>query len=231
MVPHIPIMITAMILAVIVMLIFADAVSGFINRHPSMKVLALSFLLLIGVLLVADCVRPTHQQGLRLFRDGLLICRRDDQYAGTQTFPSPERLTQKNMKKLFGLTFLFSLSILSASLFGASPAMAQRLGNGAGAFGAPGSIVITGELEGHLHNGWQLHLQPSADYFIATNVSIGGLIGFTHNSGPSVVGLLQPRRARRLQPGDQRSGQLLAEGRHQRRPCVRHRRQHVDPAG
>ena len=54
MVPHLPIMITAMVLAVIVMLIFADAVSGFITRHPSMKVLALSFLLLIGVLLVAD---------------------------------------------------------------------------------------------------------------------------------------------------------------------------------
>ncbi len=54
MVPHIPIMITAMVLAVIVMLVFADRVSGFINRHPSMKVLALSFLLLIGVLLVAD---------------------------------------------------------------------------------------------------------------------------------------------------------------------------------
>ncbi len=54
MVPHIPIMITAMVLAVIVMLIFADAVSRFITRHPSMKVLALSFLLLIGVLLVAD---------------------------------------------------------------------------------------------------------------------------------------------------------------------------------
>jgi predicted tellurium resistance membrane protein TerC len=54
MVPHIPIMVTAMVLAVVVMLVFADAVSGFINRHPSMKVLALSFLLLIGVLLVAD---------------------------------------------------------------------------------------------------------------------------------------------------------------------------------
>jgi predicted tellurium resistance membrane protein TerC len=54
MVPHIPIMITAMVLAVIVMLVFADAVSSFITRHPSMKVLALSFLLLIGVLLVAD---------------------------------------------------------------------------------------------------------------------------------------------------------------------------------
>jgi predicted tellurium resistance membrane protein TerC len=50
----IPIMVTAMILAVIVMLIFADPVSNFINRHPSMRVLALSFLLLIGVLLVAD---------------------------------------------------------------------------------------------------------------------------------------------------------------------------------
>jgi predicted tellurium resistance membrane protein TerC len=54
MVPHIPIMITAMVLAVVVMLVFADAVSSFITRHPGMKVLALSFLLLIGVLLVAD---------------------------------------------------------------------------------------------------------------------------------------------------------------------------------
>jgi predicted tellurium resistance membrane protein TerC len=48
------IMITAMILAVGVMLVFADAISDFIGRHPSMKVLALAFLLLIGVLLVAD---------------------------------------------------------------------------------------------------------------------------------------------------------------------------------
>jgi predicted tellurium resistance membrane protein TerC len=36
------------------MLVFADAISDFINKHPSMKVLALSFLLLIGALLVAD---------------------------------------------------------------------------------------------------------------------------------------------------------------------------------
>jgi len=85
------------------------------------------------------------------------------------------------MKKLFGFTFLF----LVLGLVSASPASAQRLGNGANAFGATGQIVITGELEGHLHNGWQLHLQPSADYFIATNVSVGGTIGFTHNSGPA----------------------------------------------
>jgi predicted tellurium resistance membrane protein TerC len=50
----IPVMVTAMVLAVVVMLIFADPVSNFINRHPSMRVLALAFLLLIGVLLVAD---------------------------------------------------------------------------------------------------------------------------------------------------------------------------------
>jgi predicted tellurium resistance membrane protein TerC len=48
------VMVTAMVVAVAVMLIFADAVSEFINRHPSMKILALSFLLLIGALLVAD---------------------------------------------------------------------------------------------------------------------------------------------------------------------------------
>ena len=87
------------------------------------------------------------------------------------------------MKTLFGLTFLVSASFFLASLLVASPATAQPLGNGAAAFGAPGSIAISGELEGHLHNGWDLHLQPAGDYFIATNVSVGGLIGFTHNSG------------------------------------------------
>jgi predicted tellurium resistance membrane protein TerC len=36
------------------MLAFAQAVGDFVNRHPSMQILALSFLLLIGVLLVAE---------------------------------------------------------------------------------------------------------------------------------------------------------------------------------
>jgi predicted tellurium resistance membrane protein TerC len=48
------VMIAAMVIAVGVMLIFADKISEFIGRHPSMKVLALAFLLLIGFLLVAD---------------------------------------------------------------------------------------------------------------------------------------------------------------------------------
>jgi hypothetical protein len=83
------------------------------------------------------------------------------------------------MKKLFGFALLFSV----VGLAFAAPASAQRLGTGAGAFGAAGQVVITGDLEAHLHNGWQLRLHPAADYFIATNVSIGAVIGFTHNSG------------------------------------------------
>jgi len=47
-------MVTAVIVAVGVMLVFAGAIGDFVNRHPGMKVLALSFLLLIGVMLVAD---------------------------------------------------------------------------------------------------------------------------------------------------------------------------------
>jgi predicted tellurium resistance membrane protein TerC len=48
------VMIAAVVLAVLVMMAFADAVASFIDRHPSMKVLALSFLMLVGVLLVAE---------------------------------------------------------------------------------------------------------------------------------------------------------------------------------
>jgi len=48
------VMMTAMIIAVGVMFAFSGVVSEFVNRHPSMKILALAFLLLIGVLLTAD---------------------------------------------------------------------------------------------------------------------------------------------------------------------------------
>ncbi len=47
-------MIAAVILAVAVMMVFAGPVSRFVERHPTIKMLALSFLLLIGVVLVAD---------------------------------------------------------------------------------------------------------------------------------------------------------------------------------
>jgi len=54
MVDDIPIMVTAIVLAMAVMLLAMDAVSRFVEDHPSVKILALSFLILIGVVLVAD---------------------------------------------------------------------------------------------------------------------------------------------------------------------------------
>jgi predicted tellurium resistance membrane protein TerC len=51
---QVPVMVTAVVLAVIVMLVFARPVAEFVERHPTVKMLALSFLLLIGVNLIAD---------------------------------------------------------------------------------------------------------------------------------------------------------------------------------
>jgi predicted tellurium resistance membrane protein TerC len=51
---HLPVMITAMVIAMLVMLASMSAVSGFVERHPSVKILALAFLLLIGVMLVVE---------------------------------------------------------------------------------------------------------------------------------------------------------------------------------
>src|SRR5574338_578702 len=50
----IPVMIAAIVIAVATMMLFAAPVSGFVERHPTIKMLALAFLLLIGVLLVAE---------------------------------------------------------------------------------------------------------------------------------------------------------------------------------
>jgi len=54
MVEELWIMITAMLIAVAVMVIFAEPISRFVDRNPSIKILALSFLILIGALLVAE---------------------------------------------------------------------------------------------------------------------------------------------------------------------------------
>ncbi len=48
------VMVTAVVIAVAVMMLFASAISDFVNRHPTMKMLALSFLILIGVSLLAE---------------------------------------------------------------------------------------------------------------------------------------------------------------------------------
>jgi len=60
-------MMLAMVLAVGVMLAFANLVADFVTRHPSMKILALSFLLLIGVLLTADAFGQHISRGYVYF--------------------------------------------------------------------------------------------------------------------------------------------------------------------
>ena len=48
------IMILAVIVSLIVMLIFAGKIAAFIAKHPTLQILALSFLILIGVMLIAE---------------------------------------------------------------------------------------------------------------------------------------------------------------------------------
>ena len=61
------IMVTAMVIAMLVMLVSAAAVSHFVDRHPSLKILALAFLLLIGVMLVAEGMGSHMEKGYIYF--------------------------------------------------------------------------------------------------------------------------------------------------------------------
>ena len=54
MVDHVSVMIAAVIVAVAVMMFMAGSISDFVDRHPTIKMLALSFLILIGVALVGE---------------------------------------------------------------------------------------------------------------------------------------------------------------------------------
>jgi predicted tellurium resistance membrane protein TerC len=54
MVKQVPVMVAAVIIAMVVMLVFVNKISAFVDRHPTIKMLALSFLILIGTMLVAE---------------------------------------------------------------------------------------------------------------------------------------------------------------------------------
>jgi predicted tellurium resistance membrane protein TerC len=51
---HVEVMIAAVVVAVLVMMFMAGPISNFVDRHPTIKMLALSFLILIGVALVGE---------------------------------------------------------------------------------------------------------------------------------------------------------------------------------
>jgi predicted tellurium resistance membrane protein TerC len=64
---HVEIMIAAVVVAVGVMMLFARAVGEFVERHPTIKMLALSFLLLIGVMLVSEGLGKHIEKGYLYF--------------------------------------------------------------------------------------------------------------------------------------------------------------------
>ena len=62
-----PVMIAAIVIAILVMMFAAGAVSGFINKHPTVKMLALAFLILVGTALVADAAHFHIPRGYLYF--------------------------------------------------------------------------------------------------------------------------------------------------------------------
>ena len=60
---YVPVMVIAILSAVVVMLIASGSIYRFVNRHPSVKMLALSFLLLIGMTLIAEGVGEKIPKG------------------------------------------------------------------------------------------------------------------------------------------------------------------------
>ncbi len=64
---HLPVMIAAVTIALLVMMLAAGAISHFVNRHPTIKMLALAFLIMIGVMLVADGLGQHIERGYIYF--------------------------------------------------------------------------------------------------------------------------------------------------------------------
>ncbi|MEE8278759.1 MAG: TerC family protein [Thermoanaerobaculia bacterium] len=73
MVREIPIMVTAVVLAVGLMMVFAKPVGEFVEQHPTVKMLALAFLLLVGMALVADGLDHHIPRGYIYFAMGFSV--------------------------------------------------------------------------------------------------------------------------------------------------------------
>lgn len=64
---NIPVMIAAVIVSIIIMMVFAGRISTFINQHPSLQILALSFLMLIGFMLAIEAFEQHVPKGYIYF--------------------------------------------------------------------------------------------------------------------------------------------------------------------
>lgn len=70
---EIAVMVAAVVVAVLVMMLFADSISHFVSRHPTVQMLALSFLILIGVFLVAEGLGRHIDRGYIYFAMGFSL--------------------------------------------------------------------------------------------------------------------------------------------------------------
>jgi len=57
---HVEVMIIAVVIAMIIMFFFSDRISAFIHKHPTLKMLALAFLLMVGFSLFFEGLQPIH---------------------------------------------------------------------------------------------------------------------------------------------------------------------------
>ena len=70
---HVEVMVIAIVISVAVMMVFVNPISAFVERHPTVKMLALSFLLLIGVALIADGLGLHIPRGYIYFAMGFSV--------------------------------------------------------------------------------------------------------------------------------------------------------------
>jgi predicted tellurium resistance membrane protein TerC len=99
MVDEIAVMIIAVILAVIVMMIFAGPVSRFVDRHSTIKMLALSFLLLIGVNVIAEGVGFHIPKGYIYFAMAFAVFVEMLNLKIRGQKPKPRRLRSRRLQK------------------------------------------------------------------------------------------------------------------------------------
>jgi predicted tellurium resistance membrane protein TerC len=73
MVAHVPVMVAAIIAAVLLMMLAAGSIGEFIDRHPSLKMLALAFLMVVGTVLVAEAFDVDVPRGYVYFAMGFSL--------------------------------------------------------------------------------------------------------------------------------------------------------------
>ncbi len=71
---QVPIMVAAIVVAILVMMLVSRSISEFVEAHPTVKILALSFLILVGVALIAEGWGTHIPKGYLYFAMAFSVC-------------------------------------------------------------------------------------------------------------------------------------------------------------